>query len=575
MMRAVLLACLAPAVLAAQTGVTPMARAMAAERRGDYAEAATQFALMLDRAPNDGGALLGLSRVLPPLGRMTEFAPRIGRALGTDSTNLSLLALAVRTHALISQPDSAARWARQWAALSPGDEEPWREWAMSALEVRDRASARRALELGRDAVGHPAALAPELAQLRQVEGDFAGAARDWVRAVNHTAAFRATAVLLLGDTPPDRRPAVAAVLLEATGEEPKRLAALLQARWGEPEAGARTLAAAMPADADAAAQLARAFFDETRGRTDRAALVARGVVLGAVAERQRGLAAVRTRMDAARAFADAGREAEARGLLALVVADPEAPPNIATAASATLLGVLVAEGRAAEAESLLVVVAPTLTMDERDREARRIAMVWARRGEHARALALIQADSSVAAFDVRGRVALLQGNLTEATAMFRIAGPYDDDREHAVDRVRLLALLHAVGTDSLPALGGALATLERGDSAAAARQLSALATEVGGAGGAALALLAGDLEFGLGRLDAAEQGYRMADAPDAPATAPAARFGRARVLAARSATAEAMTMLEQLILEFPDSAVVPEARRLRDQLRGARPGASA
>lgn len=573
-MRAVLLACLAPALLAAQAGVTPMARAMAAERRGDYAEAATQFALLLDRAPNDGGALLGLSRVLPPLGRMAEFAPRIGRALATDSTNLSLLALAVRTHAVIGQPDSAAHWARRWAALLPGDEEPWREWAMSALEVRDRASARRALELGRDAVGHPAALAPELAQLRQAEGDYPGAARDWVRAVNHTAAFRASAVLLLGDTPPERRAAVAAVLAEAVGAEPTRLLALLRARWGEPEAGAVALATAMPDDAEAAAQLARAFFDETRGRTDRSALVARGLVLAAVADRQRGLAAVRTRMDAARAFADAGREADARRLLALVVSDPAAPPNIATAASATLLGVLVAEGRAAEAESLLAVVSPTLTMDERDRDARRIAMVWARRGEPARALALIAGDSSVAAFDVRGRVALLQGNLAEATAMLRIAGPYDDDREHAVDRVRLLALLHAVGSDSLPALGAALAALERGDSVAAARGLAALATEAGGAGGAALALLAADLEFGLGQLDAAERGYRMADAPDAPATAPAARFGRARVLAARGVAADAVTMLEQLILDFPDSAVVAEARRLRDALRGARPGAA-
>lgn len=571
-MRAVVLAWLVPAVLAAQAGVTPVARAMAAERRGDYAEAATQFALALDRAPNDGGALLGLSRVLPPLGRMAEFAPRIGRALAADSTNLSLLALAVRTHALISQPDSAARWARQWAALSPGDEEPWREWAMSALEVRDRASARRALELGRDAVGHPAALAPELAQLRQAEGDFPGAARDWVRAVNHTAAFRAAAVLLLGDAPPDRRTAVLAVLTAASGEEPPRLAALLQARWGDAETGARTLAAVMPADAEAAAQLARAFLDEMRGRTDRAVLVARGVVLGAVAERQQGWAAVRTRMDAARAFADAGREAEARRLLALVVADPAAPANIATAASATLLGVLVAEGRAAEAESLLVMVAPALTMDERDREARRIAMVWARHGVADRALALIAADSSVAAFDVRGRVALLQGHLAEAAAMLRIAGPYDDDREHAVDRVRLLALLHAVGTDSLPALGTALATLERGDSAAAARELEGLGPNIGGAGGAALMLLAADLEFGLGRLDAAERFYRMADAADAPATAPAARLGRARILATRGAAAEAIAMLEQLILAFPDSAVVPEARRLRDQLRGARPG---
>src|SRR5690606_16770636 len=112
------------------------------------------------------------------------------------------LALGVRTHTALGHPDSARRYVSRWAALYPGEEEPYREWAMSALEARDRAAARQALETGRKQIGHPAALAPELAQLRQAEGDHAGAAEEWVRAVSNAPVYRGGALLTLGSIPP-------------------------------------------------------------------------------------------------------------------------------------------------------------------------------------------------------------------------------------------------------------------------------------------------------------------------------------------------------------------------------------
>jgi hypothetical protein len=134
--------------------------------------------------------------------------------------------------------------------------------------------------------------------------------------------------------------------------EARRLEGLLLARWGEAERGARRLLAALPAAQGAATPLLRAFLEELRGRADRDALRARGLVLEALADREDPEMAIRTRMDAARAYADAADEAAARRVLAQVASDPLAAGDIATSASTTLLGVLIAEGRPAEAESL-------------------------------------------------------------------------------------------------------------------------------------------------------------------------------------------------------------------------------
>jgi thioredoxin-like negative regulator of GroEL len=57
-----------------------------------------------------------------------------------------------------------------------------------------------------------------------------------------------------------------------------------------------------------------------------------------------------------------------------------------------------------------------------------------------------------------------------------------------------------------------------------------------------------------------------ADASEAPATAPSARLALAELHIAAGRRKEAAALLEQLILDYPESAVLPEARRARDLL---------
>lgn len=576
--RLALVLAVLPLTLAAQRPVVTgaLARALAAERRGDLADAVTEFEAVLAERPADGQAILGLSRVLPALDRRAELVAPLRQALAIDSSNVGFLAMAVRTFALLGRGDSAAAYVNRWVEVVGSEEEPWREWATSALEAHDRVGAKRALEEGRRRIANPAALAPELAQLREAEGDIPGATDEWLRAIDNAPTLRNAALLMLGDLLPPRRDTVLAVLARR-GDDPEatRLRGLLLVKWGQPEQGVAIVGTVLPESAAQASYLLRPVLEELKGRDDRPALRAKGQALELQASREEGLTRVRTWMDAARAWADAGEERIARRILADVAADPAAPDGVASAASGTLLGVLIAEGQPAQAESLLVSIRGALSLDERDRATRRVAMAWARADNIAHAEAMLENDSSVSGFAVRGRLRAYLGDLVDAAEWLKAAGPYDDEQEHAVERVALLSLLGAMDRDTFPAFGRTLLILDRGDTATAVTRFTALADSLAPPGAAALRYLAGELALSRADTAAALSLLAAADTAVAPATAPAARLARARIAAARGERTEAERLLEAIIIDYPDSAAVPDARRLRDLLHGAIPTGAA
>jgi predicted Zn-dependent protease len=90
-------------------------------------------------------------------------------------------------------------------------------------------------------------------------------------------------------------------------------------------------------------------------------------------------------------------------------------------------------------------------------------------------------------------------------------------------------------------------------------------------GGAELYLLAGRLAAASGKPEEAERLLRAAAVKEAPSTAPAAELALAELLISGQRGAEAVEILEHLILTYPQSALVPQARRKLDQARGAVP----
>jgi tetratricopeptide (TPR) repeat protein len=234
--------------------------------------------------------------------------------------------------------------------------------------------------------------------------------------------------------------------------------------------------------------------------------------------------------------------------------------------------VLVDDGKMEEAERKLAELRPNMLTEESQALNRRIAWGWIRQGNLAAAERRMAGDSTVEGMALNGRIAVFRGDITGGVELLRMAGPYAGTREEATDRTALLALLQPIEADSLPELGAALLRLARADSSDAAAGFEKVAARLPvDKGGAELRLLAGRIERLRGDHGAAERLLRAAGTEAAPATAPAAELELARLLVTLQRQAEAVTLLEHLILTYPTSALVPQARRLLDETRGAIP----
>ena len=114
--------------------------------------------------------------------------------------------------------------------------------------------------------------------------------------------------------------------------------------------------------------------------------------------------------------------------------------------------------------------------------------------------------------------------------------------------------------------------MERGDTAAGVGALEKVAGSLPGEqGGAEVRLYAGWVAQAAGRTGDAERLFRAADVAGVKATAPAAELALAALLLDLERPKEAADVLERMILGFPDSALIPQARRLLDEARGAVP----
>jgi hypothetical protein len=557
----------AQGLTAQQPGNPSLARALELERQNQYGAAADSFRAVLARTPGDATALMGLERMLDVLQRQSEIIPA-AQAAAAAAPSDAVYGVLVRAWVASGAQDSARAAVDRWAAAAPGDAQPWRAWVQASMRQRDRATARAAVELARRALKDPGALAYEMAQLRAADGAWPEAAREWMSAIAQLPGYQQAATAALQPAPVAARQRILTVLQQDSALDAQLLAANLGAAWGDPEGAAKTLIAHLPPRTPRAVDALNAFAAQMRRQGGRGALMAQGLVQEEVARRTVGAPASRALVEAARAYQEAGDTDAARRVLALVASDGSSGASAVT----TMVNVLVAAGRMDEAEARFTSSAARLPAEERDQLRRRLAWGWARAGNLARATARLEGDSTVDGLALRGRIAIFQGDLASGAEMLRKAGPYAGSREDATSRTALLALLQPIDQDTLPTLGAALLSLEQGDTAAAAQALERVAGGLpADAGGAGLHLLAGRLVHARGDTASAEKMLRAADSPAAPAVAPVAELELARLMLAAARRSEAQGMLEHLILTYPASAVVPEARRVLDEVKGAVP----
>lgn len=571
---ALLAALLAPPALGAQQD-SAMARAFELERRGNYSQAVEAYRALLAGRPADAPALLGLERALTPLGRETDILPEVRAALGAlkpSPTAGAIFGVALRAWAAAGVPDSLKSVAERWAAMAPGDETPYREWGAAALSERDRDAARQAYTTARQELHRADALAPEMAQLNFADGDFIGSLREWLPAVRRVSGYRTSAVSLLSQAPDSLHHTLLSQLSHEHDLAARRLEADLRARWGDPLGALESLQAALPADTGLALESLRGLTDQLRvvaGRDGREAL---GRALEAIADRTREPERSRTRLEAARAYTAAGQRDAARRMLTGIADDRGAPGTIAAGASSTLVQVLIGDGKLDEAAKRLAEHRSDMSVDDYTTLERRLVRAYIQAGDLGRADSLLAGDSTVDGLALAGRLRLYRGDIQGAIERFKAAGPFAGEREEATERTALLAMLQPIEADTVPPLGQALLALARGDTARAVAGLDKVGGELPpDKGGAEIHLLAGRLAAATGKTADAERMLKAAAVHSAPGTAPAAELALAELLLDQRRPAEAVAQLEHLILTYPASALVPQARRRLDEARGAVP----
>jgi hypothetical protein len=549
-----------------------MTRAFDLERRGDYAGAAAAYRAVLADRPAEISALLGLERSLLPLNQSADILPVVRAAIEKAPSSSAVYGVALRAWAAIDQPDSVRATAERWARIAPTEEAPYREWGAAELGRQNRAGARAAYVRGRERLARPDAMAAEMAQLSLSEADYEGALHEWLLAVRRLPGYRNTAVATLSSAPAIARPRLLRLLAAEPDLVSRRMEADLRSRWGDPLGAFRILTQALPPEKPQAISALQGLLDQLKTLRSPAARQAQGLVLEAIAERSPDLQASRLRLQAAQAYTAAGNRAAARRMLGGLADDRAAPPSVAADAATTLVNVLIAEGKVDQATNRLAELQQKLPADEFDVLRRRVASGWLKAGDLARADSVVARDSSVEGLALSGRIQLYRGDIQRAVELFKAAGPYAGDRADATHRTALLALLQPLERDSMPELGSALLYLERGDTAEAIAGLERTAAGLPAErGGAELHLLAGRLSMAVGKPADAERLLRLAAVEEAPSTAPAADLALSEVLIATHRQPEAVQVLEHLILTYPRSALVPQARRKLDEARGAVP----
>ncbi len=565
-------------VLSADPGRTARGQAIGPgfelERSGRYADAASVYLTTVRGDPTNLPALLGLERTLFVLNRMPELLPLVQNARGRLPESAALRSLELRVYAALNQLDSLETIARRWAATAPQSEQPYREWGQALADHRLWDEARRAFLVGRRTLGGDGTLAIELAQLEQRTGNWEAAAAEWGRAVTRSPDIGPTAESQLADAPAAVHDRVARVLTApGVSARARRLGAELLLTWGQPTAAWAAMESTL-GDSETPDALRR-FADLAGVLTTAAGHRARGVALARWADLVPWQQASRARAEAVRELLEAGDKVAARRVLEGLTTDSTAPAEAHAVAEAALLQVLIADGQLDVAEERLTAARTSITAD--DRAALRLALSQARvaRGELDRAETVLGEDSSVAAVAQRGWIALYRGNLRAALEDFRLAGPYATDRAAATERTAMMAMLQRIPQESSPELGAALLTLARGDSVAAINALRRAGGKLPEQGGRLeVLLLAGQVAAGKGG-DQAQTATALFDevvrAGGEGAAPAAAELEWARLLVRRGQNAEAIAHLEHLILTYPSSAFVPEARRVLERAKGAIP----
>lgn len=530
-----------------------LSRAMLHETSGRLREAVEPYREAL-AAGEVVAALLGLERVFTQLGWGDSLVAAAASAVHrhpAEPTARTVLLRALHTQ----RRDGEARGAfNDWIAAAPGDLEPYRAWARLFLADGRTGAVDTLLREAQESLGSVRGLSLEVAQFRAALGQWDRSAVAWREAMRDQEYLETAAAFSLRNAPVDERRGVRAVLLSPPiVRSARKVLATLELGWGNGRDAWAALAELPLDDSTAAAWQDFSVDAERRGQY----LAARDALLGLQRVRPDAQRALR----AATLALDGGDARSALSLTEQAASRLGADGPVAALPTRLRAYALLGDGASAqrEYEALLA----RLNDSERDAMRRVVAWAWVRGGGVTEARAMLAGATPNPDDEITGWLALYDGNLAGARRGLRRVDP------RASDNVFALAFITRTRVDSAPAAGAAFLALARGDSAAAVSGFVRAAAEVEDAASVLLLAAARIHVARRGENDAVTLWKRIVETHNASPEAPEAELEWARVLRRRGEFREAIARLEHLVLTWPESALLPQARHELDQARAA------
>jgi predicted Zn-dependent protease len=557
-----------------------MRRIESFERAGRLSNARAALDDLLREWPAEPRAVAAAARIYRRQGDPHSVLPVLDRAVEVAPTSTALRQLQLGVLVDLGLKERLRAAGEGWLATMPRSEAAYREYALALRREGSLVEAERVLRRGLGSVDEPTTLASELAEIYLQQRRWALAADLWMAILDFSPHVGRDLVIYTLDTlGPAALPAADALLarLPDDGPVPRRelaaIAALYAGRHGEARERARALVDEL---AGPERQLFLARFAEVAARQAQPALLA-----WAYREMLGTLAGDTASWDVARRIVEydlnAGDTTAARETLDDFIASAEAgtPPH--RWASALRIRLHAAVGDPADARDYLKDYARTYEGDDEfPALAVAVAEMNLRRGspeEAARILELVPdtgSDPAVATTYVlvRAYLALYSGGYEEARLGFEVAAARMSGAARA-EALRFLGFLRDGNAAELRAAAAAQRRLLRDGPMRAHEELvDGLERARPSAARPALLLWAGELAIAGGVLDAAEPTLRRVREryPDS-GEAPVALMMLAESLAVKGRRAEAIVLLEELIIEYPESALTPIGRRRLAELR--------
>jgi tetratricopeptide (TPR) repeat protein len=536
---------------AAQAQANSINRAVEIEQTGKWKEALAAWRSVL-ASGEIAQAALGLERVFAQLGQEDSTRIVIDSLLKEKPTDRILRSIQLRTLKSLGRDQEESAAFDEWVAAAPKDMAPYKEYANQLLMDSRAARADSVLQRGIAALGAKG-FTLEMAQLNVAKGNWGAGAALWRQAMLVEKYLDGAAVFSMGLAPYSMRDSVRVELSKAPMDvSAKKALGVLEQQWGNAREAWRILS--MLTIADSAYDTWSDFASEAER-------------LGAWIPARDAYVRLTTvkpelgfYLKAANAAVSGGEPATALPILVSARGKADAA-TIRTKILPLEVRALTNLGRAADAEALVAKEGQGVDPVTQRIFARQLAWGWVRAGEVEKARKSLAGASADDDEEVAGWIALFEGDFVKARAGLR--RPTDA----TPDVVTAMAMLGRTKSDTGRVAGSAFLALARGDTAGAAERFERSIEELHEAAPLLLAFAARLWNQKKNDTRAISLWSRIVAQYALSPEAAESDLEWARALRRRGDRTGASERFEHLIISYPNSALVPQARRELEALR--------